>query len=128
MLSVSKQAMFETIFKKTKTKKMSNYEFTADEIKIQIYSKNENPYAMECPNRHLWSEGYYSGYKDCIKRNKDEIKLFWDEKEAECESLRKQIREMYNTPDIDFIQWYSGMTKEKILSAFERYKNEMLKS
>lgn len=41
---------------------MSNYEPTADEIRIRIFSEKENPYAAECPNRHLWSEGFRAGY------------------------------------------------------------------
>ncbi len=73
---------------------MSNYKFTEQEARISIYSNIENPYAKECPNRELWSEGYRAGYKDCVKRNKDEIKLAWDAKEAECESLRQQLRDM----------------------------------
>lgn len=31
------------------------------EKKIREISEQKNPYAKECPNRHLWSEGYRSG-------------------------------------------------------------------
>lgn len=68
-----------------------------EEVKTEISSKINNPYAEECPNRHLWSEGYRAGYKEAIKHIKEVSKSLFDEKEAECESLRQQIRDMYNT-------------------------------
>lgn len=42
---------------------MSNYEETPLEREIRKNSKDKNPYSKECPNRHLWSEGYRIGAK-----------------------------------------------------------------
>lgn len=30
---------------------------------LKKVSESKNPYAPECPNRHLWSEGFRSGVK-----------------------------------------------------------------
>jgi hypothetical protein len=32
--------------------------------KLVGLSEQNNPYAKECPNRHLWSEGFRSGYNN----------------------------------------------------------------
>lgn len=42
---------------------MSNYEETSLEKEIRKMSEDKNPYSAECPNRHLWSEGYRIGAK-----------------------------------------------------------------
>ena len=34
-----------------------------EEEKLIELSEQKNPYAKECPNRHLWSEGFRSGYR-----------------------------------------------------------------
>ena len=38
-----------------------NTEQTKEEIQVREQSERLNPYAKECPNRHLWSEGYRKG-------------------------------------------------------------------
>ena len=40
-----------------------NIEETEKQKQIREISERNNPYANECPNRHLWSEGFRSGYK-----------------------------------------------------------------
>lgn len=42
---------------------MSNYEQSPIEKEIQKMSEERNPYAEQCPNRHLWSEGFRIGAK-----------------------------------------------------------------
>ena len=42
---------------------MSNYEETLIEKEIRKQSEEKNPYAEQCPNRHLWSEGFRMGSK-----------------------------------------------------------------
>ena len=42
---------------------MSAYEEIPIEKEIRKMSLDKNPYADECPNRHLWSEGYRIGAK-----------------------------------------------------------------
>lgn len=42
---------------------MSNQKPTNREIEIRIFSDKSNPYASECPGRHLWSEGFRAGAK-----------------------------------------------------------------
>ena len=37
-------------------------EISKKEEKLIELSEQKNPYAKECPNRHLWSEGFRSGY------------------------------------------------------------------
>jgi hypothetical protein len=41
-------------------------ELTSEEKLIREISEKNNPYASECPNKHLWSEGFRSGYKYAI--------------------------------------------------------------
>ena len=41
-------------------------ELTSEEKLIREVSEKNNPYAPECPNKHLWSEGFRSGYKYAI--------------------------------------------------------------
>jgi hypothetical protein len=43
---------------------MENVTFEYQELKK--LSENKNPYATECPNRHLWEEGFRSGYDYCL--------------------------------------------------------------
>lgn len=40
---------------------MSNYEETPVEREIRKMSEDKNPYSPQCPNRHLWSEGFRIG-------------------------------------------------------------------
>jgi len=40
-----------------------NIEETEKQKQIREISEKNNPYANECPNWHLWSEGFRSGYK-----------------------------------------------------------------
>jgi hypothetical protein len=42
---------------------MSNHEESTIEKEIRKNSEFQNPYSEECPNRHLWSEGYQIGAK-----------------------------------------------------------------
>ena len=42
---------------------MSNYEESPIEKEIRKISEAKNPYSENCPNRHLWSEGYRIGAK-----------------------------------------------------------------
>ena len=42
---------------------MSNFEETPIEKEIRNMSNDLNPYAEECKNRHLWSEGFRKGAK-----------------------------------------------------------------
>lgn len=37
-----------------------NEETSEDQLLREI-SENSNPYSSECPNRHLWSEGFRAG-------------------------------------------------------------------
>jgi len=39
-----------------------NIEETDKQKQIRQISEDKNPYAKECPNRHLWSEGFRNGY------------------------------------------------------------------
>ena len=39
-----------------------------EEEKLIELSEQKNPYAKECPNRHLWSEGFRSGYHTASER------------------------------------------------------------
>ena len=39
-----------------------------EEEKLIEISEQKNPYAKECPNRHLWSEGFRSGYHTASER------------------------------------------------------------
>ena len=42
---------------------MSNFEESLIEKEIRNMSNDLNPYAQECKNRHLWSEGFRQGAK-----------------------------------------------------------------
>jgi hypothetical protein len=41
-----------------------NKELTKVEQIIREISEEKNPYSNNCNNRHLWSEGYRSAFKD----------------------------------------------------------------
>lgn len=41
-------------------------ELTQEEELIKDVSEKENPYANECPNKNLWSEGFRAGYRYAI--------------------------------------------------------------
>ncbi len=41
--------------------------------KIRHKSKEINPYAERCPNRHLWSEGFRYGYQWAIEHPFDTV-------------------------------------------------------
>lgn len=38
-----------------------------DYEKLIELAKSKNPYAKECPNRHLWSEGFSAGYNHILE-------------------------------------------------------------
>ncbi len=39
-------------------------EDTQFEKSTKVLAAKENPYAPECPNRHLWNEGYVKGFTE----------------------------------------------------------------
>jgi len=52
-------------------------ELTENEKQIRELAEQKNPYAKECPNRHLWSEGFIVGVnftKDLVIINKSLLK------------------------------------------------------
>jgi len=41
---------------------MSSIKLTNEEELLKELSEIENPYSQNCPNRHLWSEGFRKGF------------------------------------------------------------------
>lgn len=48
---------------------MSDYKETEHEKEIRKLSMDKNPYAPECPNRNLWSEGFRMGVKHALSEH-----------------------------------------------------------
>lgn len=48
-------------------------EESKQEKEIREISENKNPYAQECPNRHLYSEGFRAGYSYAQNSTKNEL-------------------------------------------------------
>ncbi len=57
---------------------MSDFKENPQSEAIRTASEKKNPYAGQCPNRHLWSEGYRTGYDDAITKLQAEIKNLKD--------------------------------------------------
>lgn len=51
-----------------------NIEETEKQKQIREISEKNNPYANKCPNWHLWSEGFRSGYKYRIEEQESKPK------------------------------------------------------
>jgi len=52
-----------------------------EEEKLIEISEQKNPYAKECPNRHLWSEGFRSGYRTAYEKTSNMEELVKAQKE-----------------------------------------------
>jgi hypothetical protein len=48
---------------------------TKTESEIRIISEEKNPYSKDCPNQHLWSEGYRFAFNDFKERHDKLISL-----------------------------------------------------
>ena len=46
---------------------MSQQENTPFEKHTKMFAEKENPYSPDCPNRHLYNEGYVSGFTQATK-------------------------------------------------------------
>jgi hypothetical protein len=81
-----------------------NRDLTPEEKALREQSEKANPYHAECPNRHLWNEGYCTGFllkednrqeeKETNPSNEElELMVVITERDARIKELEEALRD-----------------------------------